>query len=196
MPVVKVVKVLAAGSTGTFDLKVNGTTLATGVGNGGTTGTKTVFDTSAYGAPDVTVAQSVATTAVPLTLSESERGRQHARLHHDVHLRERRGHDGGDRLDDERQRHHPGLDRLQRHRCRTSPARSPTPRCRRSSLVKSVSSVTDVNGNGQRDAGDKINYSFLVTNTGGTALTARRRDRPEGHRHQLPGHRRWPSARA
>ena len=45
MPVVKVVKTLAAGSTGTFDLTVNGTTLATGVGTGGTTGIKTVFKT-------------------------------------------------------------------------------------------------------------------------------------------------------
>ncbi len=93
MPVVKINKVLAAGSTGTFDLKANGTTLATGVGNGGSTGTKTVFDTSAYGAPDVTVAQSVATTAVPVTLSEANSAGNTRGYTSTYSLRERCGRD-------------------------------------------------------------------------------------------------------
>jgi hypothetical protein len=38
-------------------------------------------------------------------------------------------------------------------------------------LIKSVSSVTDVNANGFTDAGDVVNFSFSVTNTGNTILS-------------------------
>ena len=38
-------------------------------------------------------------------------------------------------------------------------------------VAKSVSGTTDVNGDGKLNAGDKIAYSFLVTDTGSTALT-------------------------
>ena len=37
-------------------------------------------------------------------------------------------------------------------------------------LVKTVSSVTDVNNNGLNDVGDKINYAFKVTNNGNVSL--------------------------
>lgn len=39
-------------------------------------------------------------------------------------------------------------------------------------IDKSVSSITDVNGNSLDDAGDSIAYSFLVTNTGNVTLTS------------------------
>ena len=39
------------------------------------------------------------------------------------------------------------------------------------SLDKSAGAPTDVNGNGRVDAGDTIDYSFLVTNTGAVTLT-------------------------
>jgi len=40
------------------------------------------------------------------------------------------------------------------------------------SLDKKVASVTDVNGNGKTDAGDQINWTFDVTNTGDVTLTS------------------------
>ena len=39
-------------------------------------------------------------------------------------------------------------------------------------VAKSVSGTTDVNGDGKLNTGDKVAYTFLVTNTGSTALTA------------------------
>jgi uncharacterized repeat protein (TIGR01451 family) len=38
-------------------------------------------------------------------------------------------------------------------------------------LVKTMSSVTDANGNGRTDTGDTVNYAFAVTNTGNVTLT-------------------------
>ncbi|MGL5930869.1 MAG: GEVED domain-containing protein, partial [Dermatophilaceae bacterium] len=68
-PTVRVTKTVAGGSTRTFDIAVNGTNVGT-VGNGGTTSEQKVFHTSAFGAPNVTVAQNIGTTAVPLTITE------------------------------------------------------------------------------------------------------------------------------
>ncbi|CUR54166.1 exported hypothetical protein [metagenome] len=48
---------------------------------------------------------------------------------------------------------------------------TPTDRVSRLTLDKRVASVTDVDGNGLTDAGDRINWVFEVTNTGTLALT-------------------------
>ncbi|MGL5908459.1 MAG: DUF7507 domain-containing protein, partial [Phycicoccus sp.] len=71
-PAVRVNKVLTDGGFRTFDLAIDGVVVASGVGDGGTSGTRTVFHTSAFGAPDVTVPQNVATTAIPLTITERQ----------------------------------------------------------------------------------------------------------------------------
>ena len=54
-------------------------------------------------------------------------------------------------------------------------------------LTKSAA-VTDVNGDGKTDLGDKIQWSFLVKNTGTATITDGRGHRPEGRRGDLPGH--------
>ena len=74
LPVVRVNKVLTSMYSDTFNLRLNGTTFATGVGNGGTTGNRTTFHTSAYGTPDFTVAQNVASAAIPVTFDEVASG--------------------------------------------------------------------------------------------------------------------------
>lgn len=63
-PAVRVVKVLSpAADPGTFNLSIAGTNFATAVGNGGTTGFKSVYQATTT-ANDVTVATNVATAAV------------------------------------------------------------------------------------------------------------------------------------
>ena len=62
-PVVKIIKTLSPVSdTGTVNLTVNGTAFASAVGNGGTTGFKSVYHTNS---PDVTVATDV--SSAPIT---------------------------------------------------------------------------------------------------------------------------------
>ena len=75
MPVVKVVAATTpAGDPGTFDLGVGGTVFAPAVSNGGTTGFQSVFNTSAYGAPAVTIATDVAAAAAPVSFNEAGAG--------------------------------------------------------------------------------------------------------------------------
>jgi len=71
-PVVRVLKSApVAGDTGLFNLQVAGTTFAANVGNGGDTGARTVFHTSANGAPDVTTATNIQSAAVSTTVGET-----------------------------------------------------------------------------------------------------------------------------
>ncbi|MBJ7347507.1 MAG: hypothetical protein JHC87_02920 [Thermoleophilaceae bacterium] len=74
MPTIKVIKTLSSSFSDTFNLLVNGTTVASAVGNGGTSGNKTAFDNSTYGTPDLTVAANVASAVVPLTITEAATG--------------------------------------------------------------------------------------------------------------------------
>ena len=74
MPTVVVKKRLPSGTSGTFDLAVNGTTVAAKVGNGGTSGTNTVGQStvgSTVTKPDITVTQDVDSAPIPLTVTES-----------------------------------------------------------------------------------------------------------------------------
>ena len=74
-PAVRVLKVLApAGDPGTFDLSIAGATFATAVGNGGSTGFKSVYQATTT-ANDVTVVSEIAIAAVTgVVLTEAGAG--------------------------------------------------------------------------------------------------------------------------
>ncbi|MFK3650885.1 GEVED domain-containing protein [Lysobacter enzymogenes] len=70
-PAIQVVKQLnPTSATGRFDLGIGGTAFAVNVGHNGTTGFRTLYHNSASGAPDLTVAQNIATTAITTTVAE------------------------------------------------------------------------------------------------------------------------------
>lgn len=70
-PVVRVIKLLnPSGATGRFDLGIGGTAFAVNAGHNDTTGFRTLYHNSASGAPDLTVAQNIATTAITTTVAE------------------------------------------------------------------------------------------------------------------------------
>ncbi len=54
----------------------------------------------------------------------------------------------------------------------TSSTSTPLPPAPRLSLTKAVAELTDVNANGVTDPGDRIRYTFTVTNTGNVTLSA------------------------
>lgn len=71
-PAVRVIKQLnPTTNPGLFDLSIGGTVFAAGVGHNGTTNFRTLYHNSASGAPDLTVAQNIATTAITTTASEA-----------------------------------------------------------------------------------------------------------------------------
>ncbi|MGL4177659.1 MAG: DUF7507 domain-containing protein, partial [Dermatophilaceae bacterium] len=168
-PAVRVNKVLTGGSPRRFDLLVNGTTVAAAVGNGGTSGTRTVYHSSTFGAPDITVPQNVATTAVPLTITE--RQAPGFALHSTTY----RCVDGtgstiasgnGTSISTTIPASTASNGQAQNITCTFT--NSPVPQY---SMLKTVRSVADTNGSGRRDAGDVVTYSFTATNTGDVALT-------------------------
>jgi hypothetical protein len=70
-PAVQVIKLLnPTGATGRFDLGIGGTAFALAAGHNGTTNFRTLYHNSASGAPDLTVAQNITTTAITTTVSE------------------------------------------------------------------------------------------------------------------------------
>ncbi|MGO1070680.1 GEVED domain-containing protein [Lysobacter sp. CA199] len=70
-PTVRVIKNLnPTSATGRFDLRIGGTAFALAQGHTGTTGFRTLYHNSASGAPDLTVAQDITTTAINTTASE------------------------------------------------------------------------------------------------------------------------------
>lgn len=71
-PTVRVVKLLSPTTNpGLFDLSIGGTVFAAGAGHNGTTNFRTLYHNSASGAPDLTVAQNITTTAITTTASEA-----------------------------------------------------------------------------------------------------------------------------
>lgn len=71
-PVIRVIKQLnPTTDTGLFDLRIGGTTFAAAAGHNGTTNFRTLYHSSASGAPDLTVAQDITTTPITTTASEA-----------------------------------------------------------------------------------------------------------------------------
>ncbi len=64
MPTIRVNKTRTGGAGDTFDLRINGATKATAVGNGGTTGTQSIYHNTTFGTADLTVAQDVSGAAI------------------------------------------------------------------------------------------------------------------------------------
>lgn len=70
-PAIRVIKQLNPTSdSGRFDLGIGGTAFAVNAGHNGTTGFRTLYHNNASGAPDLTVLQDIATTAITTAVVE------------------------------------------------------------------------------------------------------------------------------
>ncbi|MGL4174285.1 MAG: DUF7507 domain-containing protein [Actinomycetota bacterium] len=171
MPVIRVNKAVTNGSTRTFDLAVNDTTVAPGVSNGGTSGLKTVFHTSTLGVPDLTVASDVGTAVVPLTITEAVAGGSTAPYSSSYTCVNGVGTTVVSGTGTSITTQFPASTGTngQDQNITCTFTNTPTPRL---SLTKSVGSVADTNGDGRRSAGDIVTYQFAVTNTGDIAVSS------------------------
>ncbi|MGL5817537.1 MAG: DUF7507 domain-containing protein, partial [Phycicoccus sp.] len=169
-PTVRVNKTVLGASTRTFTLAVNGTNLST-VGNGGTTFDRKVFHTSAFGAPNIAVVQDIATTAVPLTITEAKVGGGPAQYTSTYRCVNGFGTEVASGTGTSISTSFPASTgsngEAQNLVCTFT--NEPLPLV---SMTKAVQSVADTNASGRRDAGDVIGYTFTATNSGDVALTS------------------------
>ncbi len=170
LPVVRVNKVVPYGGTGTFDLSVNGTTVATAAGDGGSSGSRTLFHTAAYGSPDLTVAQNVATAAVPLTISEVASGTTTGSYSSALACVDATGATVATAAGTAGSVSVPASTGSNGRQQNITCTFTNTPGAALT-LTKSVAGVSDTNNNGLRDAGDVVTYSLLVHNSGGAPVT-------------------------
>ncbi len=171
MPTIRVNKTRTGGAGDTFDLRINGATKATAVGNGGTTGTQSIYHNTTFGTADLTVAQDVSGAAIPMTFAEvASAGNQYAftstfacvnatgatvasgsGISGSLNIPQSTGTNA----------------QAQSITCTFTNAQvAPS-----ISIDKTASAVNDVDSNGV-DAGDQITFGFSVTNTGGAPLSS------------------------
>ncbi|MGL5857935.1 MAG: DUF7507 domain-containing protein [Angustibacter sp.] len=168
MPTVRVNKTVTNGSTRTFNLQVNGTTVAAAVGNGGTSGIRTVFHTSAYGAPDITVGQDVGSAVVPLAITEAATSGT-APYTSSYSCINGTGAAVAFGSGTSISTAIPTTGTAQNQNITCTFTNTPQPQL---SVTKSIASVTDTDGDGRRSAGDIVSYQFAVTNTSDITVTS------------------------
>ncbi|MGD9957804.1 MAG: beta strand repeat-containing protein, partial [Nocardioides sp.] len=171
-PTINVAKVIPGGAAGAFNLSVNGTQVRAAASNGDSSGPKTFFNNSTFGVPDLTVATNPATTATPLTITEAPTAATTGTYTTTWACVNAVGTTVSTGTGTSISLNFPASTsvtsgRQQDITCTFTNTAQPS-----IDLVKTAGTPVDVNSNGRVDAGDTIPYSFLVTNNGGSALTA------------------------
>ncbi|CUR55154.1 putative Conserved repeat domain protein [metagenome] len=171
-PTITVAKVIPGGALGAFDLAVNGTTVRAAAANGDTSGPKTFFNSSTYGAPDLTVGTNPATTITPLSITESPTSSTTGTFATTWSCVNAVGTTVSTGSGTSISLAFPlsssvTSGRQQDITCTFTNTAQPG-----ISLTKTAGTPVDVNSNGRVDAGDTIAYSFLLTNNGSVLLNS------------------------